>query len=83
MTVVQLVGCDGEFGVGVEDNEVCVAAGFQCSCPVADSGKRCRCAAHPADDVIQCETTTAALGVDDGRREREAGDSTPREIEPA
>ena len=65
VTVVQLVGSDGKFCVGVEDNEISVAAGFQYSCPMANSGKSCRCAAHPADDVIQCETATAALCMGD------------------
>ena len=65
VTVVQPVGCDSELGAGVEDNEVSVAAGFERSCFVADSGKGCRCAAHPANDVVERKTAMEALGVDD------------------
>ena len=65
VTVVQLVGGDGELCVRVEDDEVCVAASFECPYPMVDSGQSCRGAAHPTDDVVEGEAPIAALRVDD------------------
>ena len=61
MAIVKSVGGDSELRVGVEDDEVGIAAGFECSGSMIYSGKRCRCAAHPADDVVESKATALSI----------------------
>ncbi len=83
MSIMQLIGSDCELRVRVEENEVCVAASFKGSRVAADAGKRCRCAAHPADDVVEPKAVAIALCMNDRKSKRDAGDASPRQVEAA